>query len=109
MVGKRPKLKLPRLRDIGWSLWDPIGLLEKGEAWEGQAFEGEYDSYLIRAAGMVRNGENTENIIDYLYDIEINHMGLGAPVMERIFCSRIKSRIAIVVDAISKDTELWSS
>ena len=30
----RPPLSLSRLRDIGFSLWDPIGILRPGEPWE---------------------------------------------------------------------------
>ncbi len=49
-----PKIKLSRLRDIGWSLWDLIGLLKSGQRWEDdecRPFANEYDAYLLNAAG----------------------------------------------------------
>jgi len=45
-----PKIKLSRLRDIGWSKWDPIGLLGDGQQWDD---------------------------VRYLVDVEVNYMGLG--------------------------------
>ena len=53
-MSKRPKLRLSRLRDIGWSLWDPIGLNDFGDDWESVTFADEYDSYLIKVAGMLK-------------------------------------------------------
>ena len=26
----QPRIRLSKLRDIGWTLWDPIGLLQEG-------------------------------------------------------------------------------
>ena len=54
-----PKLKLSRLRDIGWSIWDPIGLMGSEQNWDDEdcrPFADEYDSYLIQAAGQLRRG-----------------------------------------------------
>ena len=70
MVG-RPKFTLARLRDIGWTEWNPISLNRTESA------EDEYDSYLLQAAGRLWNGESEEAVASYLADIEANHMGLG--------------------------------
>ena len=66
----RPKFKLSRLRDIGWTEWNPIGL-DRAET-----VDDEYDSYLTQAAGRLWNGETEEAVAAYLTDIEANHMGL---------------------------------
>ncbi len=33
-MAKHSKIRLSRLRDIGWSLWDPIGVTSKNEHWK---------------------------------------------------------------------------
>lgn len=96
----RPKIRLSRLRDIGWSLWDPIGLLDEGERWDGKPFADEYDGYLLRVAGMVRRGEPDEEIVEYLVQCEIEHMGLSMQ-------PGISDRAKLVIDAIRDDRELW--
>ena len=63
----QPKVRLSRLRDIGWSIWDPIGLLAEGETWDQKPFADEYDSYLMHAAGQLRRNVPTEEVVDYLY------------------------------------------
>jgi hypothetical protein len=76
MQSLRP-LKLSRLRDIGWSSWDPIGMLADGEEWDQKSFADEYDSYLLTAAGHLRRDSNLDKAVDYLVRIESDHMGLG--------------------------------
>jgi hypothetical protein len=76
-------LQLSRLRDIGWSLWDPIRLLAAGEAWDNQPFANEYDHYLLEAAGRLRCGWSIEDATDYLMRIERDHMGLGTNASSR--------------------------
>ncbi|MBO9197506.1 hypothetical protein J5277_25655 [Rhizobium sp. 16-449-1b] len=42
-----PVIDLSRLRDIGSSLWDPIGLMPEGWTWrddDAAGFEDEYDT-----------------------------------------------------------------
>ena len=99
-MSKRPKLRLSRLRDIGWSLWDPIGLNDFGDDWESVTFADEYDSYLIKVAGMLKNGESAEKAASYLVHSETVNMGLS-------FRPEMKSRARIVVQAIQNDKELW--
>ncbi|MDR7224522.1 hypothetical protein [Aminobacter aminovorans] len=70
-------LNLSRLRDIGWSSWDPIGLLAPGADWRNEPFADEYDSYLIEAASGLRNGWPVEKVTDYLLSLASDHMGLS--------------------------------
>lgn len=72
-----PPLKLSRLRDIGWALWDPIGLKPLDGSWEESRSADEYDTYLLGAAGMLRRGASDEETIAYLMRIESEHMGLS--------------------------------
>lgn len=96
-----PKLRLSRLRDIGWTLWDPIGLLSEGDTWVGKQFADEYDGYLVHAAGQLRRGACAQDVVDYLGRIKSEHMGLGAaPDMD--------ARIRSVVRAMQSDKDLWS-
>lgn len=77
-----PKIRLSRLRDISWSVWDPIGLMGVGQNWQDKycrPFANEYDGYLLQAAGRLRRGETASDIAAYLADIEVEHMGLGGP------------------------------
>ncbi|MBP1849043.1 hypothetical protein [Rhizobium halophytocola] len=75
-----PKLKLSRLRDIGWTIWDPIGLLAPSERWdegEALAFADEYDNYLREAAGLLRRGTPAEDVVRLLVAVETSRMGLA--------------------------------
>lgn len=95
--------QLARLRDIGWSKWDPIGILQEGQNWRDEdclPFAAEYDSYLLQAVGMLRKGIAKEDVARYLDDIAANHMGLGhAP--------GATSRATEVAAAIQADEHLW--
>ncbi|MCV2888335.1 hypothetical protein [Ruegeria aquimaris] len=94
-------LRLSRLRDIGWKLWDPIGLLDGETGWEGKPFADEYDRYLINAVDQLRQGALEQGVVEYLTLIEADHMGLGAvPGMEE--------RAWRVVKAIQAEGDLWS-
>jgi len=70
----RPTFQLSRLREIGWSKWDPIGLGGVDQGWP----EDEYDGYLLQAAGQICNGSSDGAVADYLIKIETEHMGLTA-------------------------------
>lgn len=69
---QRPKFRLSRLREIGWSRWDPIGL----SGLEGTP-DDEYDGYLLDAAGRLWNGASAEDVTDYLVTVQLQHMGLS--------------------------------
>ena len=104
MKKNRPKIDIDRLREIGWSLWDPIGLNETMGVWKGQPFEDEYDSYLVRAAEMLRNNRTAGEVVDYLFFIETEHMGLGVGTHE----VGLREKLSRVVQAISQDPSIWS-
>ena len=59
-------------RDLLMREWDPIGVKDVAEAHD------EYDTYADKAYVMLmhENG-SVEQIADYLYRIETEHMGLG--------------------------------
>ena len=97
------KIDIDRLRDIGWTKWDPIGLLRSAEVWRGKPFEDEYDTYLLRAAGMLRNGQAQEEVVDYLLGIETEYMGLGTPSD----VSKSRTRLMDLAKAIGDDPLLW--
>jgi hypothetical protein len=99
-----PKVKLSRLRDIGWSIWDPIGLMGSGQKWDDEdckPFADEYDSYLIQAAGQLRRGIVDVDVAEYLVQIEADHMGLGSG-------HGALERALLVVAAIHADKEIWT-
>lgn len=99
-----PKLRLSRLRDIGWSLWDPIGLLGPEQRWDegnAQEFADEYDSYLIEAAGLLRSGTSDQEVVEMLVNKETVHMGLTLQ-------SDTYERARSTVVAIKADEELWT-
>ena len=101
----RPKIKLSRLRDIGWEVWDPIGLMGADKKWSDedcQPFANEYDAYLLQAAERLRRGEEEQDVARYLATIEVEHMGLGGPFQGAM------NRAKQVVAAILADTELWT-
>ena len=74
-----PKVKLLNLREIGWLLWDPIGLRElcDGEWQDGGACADEYDGYLLQVVGRLRRGDPADEVSAYLEDTEVGHMGLS--------------------------------
>ena len=67
-----PTLHLSRLREIGWSQWDPIGLRPPDEG-----FVDEYDRYLLQAAAKLWRSESDEIVLEYLIHIEVEAMGVG--------------------------------
>lgn len=73
-----PKVKLSRLREISWSLWDPIGLreLSDGEWQDGGGCADEYDGYLLQVVGRLRRGDPAAEVAAYLEDTEVGHIGL---------------------------------
>ena len=92
------------MRDIGWSLWDPIGLLLEGQNWDDEdclQFADEYDNYLVQAAGHLRRGVADADVANYLVQIEIEHMGLENS-------NGILERAEKAVAAIKSDKELWT-
>jgi hypothetical protein len=107
-VEPQPRVRLSKLRDIGWALWDPIGLLREGSAFSGKwdddsnkSFADEYDTYLVSAANQLRQGAPRDVVAKFLAEIEETHMGLGCTAETR-------SRAEAVVDAIIAEDGLWT-
>jgi hypothetical protein len=63
--------ELSVLRSIGLSKWDPRQLNATGEADAADA----YDSYLLRVARGLQDGEQEAAMVDYLLGAEAYHMG----------------------------------
>lgn len=98
---EQPKIKLSRLREIGWSEWDPIGLSQMGDDhWkDGGACADEYDSYLLQVVGRLKRGEPIEDAVAYLEEIEIVHMGGGRVATTR---SRAEATVAAISDYLAE-------
>lgn len=96
----RAKIKLSRLREIGWSFWDPIGLREiSGSDWKnGGACADEYDSYLMEAAVMLRRGDAPSTVVAYLIDTETGHIGLTP---NETTASRAEATVAALSDYLA--------
>ena len=95
-----PTIKLSRLREIGWSRWDPIGLRNVGDgAWQdGGACADEYDSYLLQVVGQLRRNVPAPMVAAYLEDVEVRHMGNGGDATTR---SRTEATVAAVADYLA--------
>ena len=93
------RIRLSRLRDIGWRHWDPIGLSNSDE-WEKSSAGGEYDDYLLRVARMVRQNESDEACAQYLVRVESENLRLGVRADAR-------SRADATISAIRGDDQLW--
>ncbi|MGC3940970.1 hypothetical protein ACOTTU_24510 [Roseobacter sp. EG26] len=104
MSKKHPRLDLNRLREIGWSLWDPIGLDGKSDIWRDETFVDEYDTYLMKAAGMLRNQCSLAEVVEYLFFIETEYMGLGIGTNE----SELRKKLLKVAQAMNDDMLIWS-
>lgn len=89
-MSARTKLRLSALREIGWDVWDPIGLKEGGP-------RDEYDTYLLHVAGLLRAGGAREEAVAYLLDIESRHIGLGAQPTAEVRARQTVERIAALV------------
>ena len=63
-------LSLGALRDLVMSEWDPIGVKNIPEAAD------EYDAYLGEIRQLVVTRASTQNIFEYLWQLETQHMGL---------------------------------
>lgn len=89
LMASRPKFKLSRLRAIGWSLWDPIGLKDV-EDWP----EDEYDGYLLHAAFRLWGGTPEIEVAEYLVRVETELMGLDATAGVQGRALRVVSALA---------------
>lgn len=72
----RPPVKLSLLREIGWRLWDPIGLSGSEGGWQHSDAADEYDRYVLHVASALQSGAPDHALVAYLVSIETRHMGL---------------------------------
>jgi hypothetical protein len=93
------RIRLSRLRDIGWRCWDPMGL-GASDDWEKSAAGGEYDVYLLSVARMLRHNESDETCAQYLLRAESENLRLGARADAR-------ARADATIAAIRGDDQLW--
>jgi hypothetical protein len=70
------QVQLSKLREIGWTEWDPIGLKAIEPDWETHVID-EYDRYLLHVASMLKNGQSTDAAAKYLLSIAQDYMGLS--------------------------------
>ena len=63
-----------RLDEVLFYVWDPIGI--STTVWSRD----EYQSYLPQVFKMLLNDSSDKVIVDYLMEIECNHMGLGRQI-----------------------------
>lgn len=98
---EQPKMKLSRLREIGWSKWDPVCLSRMGpDDWKnGGPGADEYDGYLLQVAGQLRRREPYEGALAYLEEIEMVHMGGGRVSTTR---SRAEATVAAIADYLAE-------
>jgi len=75
-VARYPKIQLSRLREIGWKLWDPIGLGHDGRP-PDEGCADEYDGYLLQVVSMISRGGSMEEATVYLTGIASEQMGLS--------------------------------
>lgn len=73
-----PKIQLSQLREIGWSLWDPIGLRRADGSLVGDCAD-EYDRYLLHVVSMLCRGGSRDEAAAYLYQIAADHMCVPFP------------------------------
>lgn len=85
-------LQIEALREIGWSVWDPLNLQSIG--WREQGGENEYDRYLLHAAEMLSRGCPDFEVIEYLILVETDHMGM-------VGSDTASARSKMTVEAIS--------
>ena len=71
-----PKIQLSRLREIGWQLWDPIGLAHNGSSPNAGCAD-EYDRYLLHVVSMISRGGSKDEATAYLNGIASEHMGMS--------------------------------
>lgn len=98
----RIRVRLSRLRDIGWAEWDPIGL-KRPEGWGGDPAADEYDGYLLEAAAILINGGAPAQAIERLVWAEAEHMGAGVTETTHLRAARTVELICAYVDELRRD------
>ena len=85
---ERSRRNRRRIRDLLMVEWDPIGVEGVDEA------QDEYDSYVARLYIMFMDeNASADEMAEYLYLIESEHMGLGGMVDRRTVCRRVADKL----------------
>ena len=97
-MDRQPGIEVTVLRDIGWRLWDPIGLGGPEGGWPEDCAD-EYDRYLRTAAEMLEQGRPSDEVVEYLAQIVSDHMGLGSRSADRASCVATVEALATYVQS----------
>ncbi|WP_407522802.1 hypothetical protein PDL71_15785 [Lacibacter sp. MH-610] len=73
-----------QIDDILWTEWDPIGINDCEQARD------EYYGYLPHVWRLKLQGADAETIAQYLFDVEIDRMGLNGDIEH---CRKVANRI----------------
>jgi hypothetical protein len=76
--------------------WDPIGIKEVPEA------QDEYDSYVLKICGMLREGCSSDELYRHLRWIESEHMGLDG---DESYTSTIAKKLMGLQEAHEGDSD----
>ena len=98
-MDRQPGIELTVLRDIGWRLWDPIGLGGPEGAWPEDGAD-EYDRYLREVAEMLEQGRPSDDVVEFLTQIVSDHMGLGSRSADRASCIATVDALATYVHSL---------
>ena len=77
--------------------WDPIGVSDVPEA------QDEYDSYAPKITGMLIEKKPRNEIFDYLWLLETDHMGLTGTDEARNATDKFVDRLIETISQIKKD------
>jgi hypothetical protein len=95
---KRVRRYYEPIRGVLLHGWDPLGIAEEVHA------QDEYDSYVYKILGMLIRHEPRERLVDHLWWIETERMGLtGDPSRVRSHLEKIADRLIAVRDKIEAD------
>jgi hypothetical protein len=93
-----PNIQLSRLRDIGWELWDPIGLQVVRDQCDD-----EYDRYLLEVVARLERGDATQSVANYLVTMAGENMGLGQSPSALIRASATVAAIKAYLETLGRE------
>jgi hypothetical protein len=93
----RLNINLSRLRDIGWTLWDPMAVRPPAGLWPDDG-EDQYDSFLVHASTMMNHGRSRQDAALYL--IQIASILLGRADVDRVAAATTANAIADYLQTI---------
>ena len=72
------RIARPEIRRVLLEVWDPIGVKDEPRA------QDEYDSYIGQIYGLLVKGASEQEIIEFLYHVETEQMGLPRHVQDSL-------------------------